>query len=101
MAQDVLYATGFFEIGDQFYDGHGQLRTVTDVLLCHYLRRKTYKVLYEVDNSGEFIDLVFGYENVEIPQPAIPKPKEKPNLRLTSKPTNPNAVCDGEEDPDG
>jgi hypothetical protein len=81
--KEVLYATGTFEIGDQFYDDTGSLRTVTDVLVCHYLRKGTFRVLYEVDSSGEYIELrMRGFG--DLPQP--PKPittERKPKLRLT------------------
>lgn len=55
--KEVLYATGTFEIGDQFYDEQGQLRTVTDVLVCHYIKRGQFRVLYEIDNNGSFTEL--------------------------------------------
>jgi hypothetical protein len=83
--KEVLYATGAFEIGDQFYDDTGDLRTVTDVLVCHYLRRGTFKVLYEVDQSGEFIELrMRGFG--ELPQTMKQQTtnhEHKPKLRLT------------------
>ena len=80
--KEVLYATGTFEIGDQFYDDTGNLRTVTDVLVCHYLRKGTFKVLYEVDRSGEYIELrMRGFG--DLPQPPKPATSEhKPKLRL-------------------
>lgn len=59
MLKNKLYATAFFEIGEQVYDENGVVHTVTDILLCHYVGRGTYKVLYELDNSKEFIDLRF------------------------------------------
>lgn len=55
--REVLYATGAFEIGDYFYDAAGNERKVTDVLVCHYLRSGNFRVLYEVDGSGEYIEL--------------------------------------------
>ena len=53
----VLYATAFYAVGDQFYDENMVVHTVTDVLLCHYVRRGLFKVLYEIDNNGEFVEL--------------------------------------------
>lgn len=87
MKRDILYATGFFEIGDTFYDEEGHLRTVTDVLVCHYIRRGTYKILYEVDSCGQFQEVLLrGFGDLpqnqkanDQPDPIMPfTPKIKP-----------------------
>lgn len=58
MKNDILYATGSFEIGDVFFDDAGEQHTITDVRVCHYMRSGTFQVSYEVDNSGEYVDLI-------------------------------------------
>ena len=55
--KEVLYATGAFEIGDCFLDGEGTSHTITDVLVCHYLREGKFVVLYETDGSGSYVKL--------------------------------------------
>lgn len=83
--KEVLYATGTFEIGDQFYDESGQLRTVTDVLVCHYMKRGHFRVLYEVDNNGSFIELrMQGFGELPTPtkQPEQKRTESKRILRL-------------------
>lgn len=80
--KEVLYATGVFEIGDQFYDDIGTLRTVTDVLVCHYMRKGTFKVLYEVDNSKQFVELKMqGFGDLPSEKKA---PTQKPILQLNN-----------------
>lgn len=82
MTNNILYATGFFEVGDTFFDEHGQQHLITDVMLCHYIKSGTYRVFYEVDNSGEFVDLVMkGFEE-------FPATKQKPELRVINFPKN-------------
>lgn len=85
--KEVLYATGAFEIDDTFFDDTGTLRTITDVLVCHYMKRGSFRVLYEVDGSGEYVELKlrgFG----ELPQnrtqqsTPIRKLGDKSSLRL-------------------
>lgn len=89
MIREILYATGFFEIGDTFLDESGQQHTVTDVLLCHYIKHGNYKVLYEVDNSGEFKELMLkGIGELPV-QPAVQK-TNKPHLHLMSSKTDEN-----------
>lgn len=87
MVHKILYATGFFEIGDTFLDEFGQQHTVTDVLLCHYLKHGNYKVLYEVDNSGEFKELMMKGVGELPTQPAKKKPT-KPHLHLMAPKTD-------------
>lgn len=57
MPKEVLYATGVFEIGDTFTDETGAGHIVTDVLVCHYIKEGAFKVLYELDGSGNFVQL--------------------------------------------
>ena len=91
--KEVLYATGTFEIGDQFYDEKGQLRTVTDVLICHYLKRGQFRVRYEVDDNGAFIELRlqgFGELPTKQKQPAQKHAEPKRILRMyENRETNP------------
>lgn len=75
--KNVRYATGCFEIGDVFFDSDGNPHVITDVLLCHYIKSGAYKVLYEVDKGGTFVELQ--------PQEAAVcpgKPQAKPPLQL-------------------
>ena len=84
MKRDILYATGFFEIGDKFYDGFHREHTVTDILVCHRIAAGTYKVLYEVDGSGEFVELdVRGFED---DLPKRPAEVNRRNFHLTGNP---------------
>lgn len=57
MAKTVLYATGFFNIGDMFLDAAGNPHTITNILVCHYMKDGAFKVLYEMDDSGEFVEI--------------------------------------------
>lgn len=94
MKHDVLYATGLFDIGDSFLDDHGNVQTVTDIQVTHYVGKGLYKVLYEVNNSGEYLDLrLRGFH-------------EMPGVDQTSRKNNkvvqfPNGIKSTENDPFG
>lgn len=83
MNREVLYAVGKFEIGDTFLDEEDQMHLITDVLVCHYVKNGIYRVLYEVDASGEFIEL---HPYVK-EQPVIRQ--NKPILHLTGQKKKP------------
>ena len=90
MPKEILYATGMFEMGDQFYDDTGRLRTVTNILVCHNMRRGTFKVLYELDESGRFEEVAMqGF--FDTTQNNNPVQKKKPTLQFTNakKPKDP------------
>lgn len=90
MPKEVLYATGFFEIGDTFIDKDGNTRVVTDILVCHYLKDGAFKVLYEVDNSGLFEMIKFqGFDAEE-------KPEQKRNILQMPTPVY-EAADDGDQ----
>lgn len=92
MPKDVYYATGVFEIGDTFCGEDGHLHVITDVLVCHYIGRGVYKVLYEVDQCGEFTELVLQAE-----PPALPPHKSM--LKLVPNKCISGPDLTGEEDP--
>ena len=93
MPREVLYATGVFDIGDQFYDSTGMLRTVTNVLVCHNIRRGTFKVLYELDDSGKFEEVSMqGFGK-------LPSEKTKPVLQFVPTKKQKDPFFGGGEEP--
>ncbi len=79
--KEVMYAFGFFEIGDQYYDENKIQHTITDVLICYYVKSDTYKVLYELDHSQEFVHLIRPTSVKEVPEP-VPASNTESNGRL-------------------
>ena len=105
--KEVLYATGFFEIGDTFEDAEGNQHTITDVLVMHYIKRGSYRVLYEVDNAGDFTDLKLrGFGNLEdlakqvMQQSALSRKKvDNKNLQLIPPQGDDSPTIIGERNP--
>jgi hypothetical protein len=75
------------------------VHTLTDILLCHYVSLGTYKVLYELDNSKQFIDLRF--QGLDDQAAKEHTKQQKPMLTLAGAKyaTKTEKPC-GEQEPD-
>lgn len=57
-----------FEIGDKVQDGRtGAVHTITDIACIHYLKAGRVEFRYELNNSGQYIEIaVPKVEHIEI-----------------------------------
>ena len=68
-------------------------------MVVHYLRRGTYKVLYEVDYNQPFVELVLkDYDALMGANAQIPRHMQRPNLEIIPKKAQNAPPNTGEED---
>ena len=48
-----------FELGDKIPDGD-KMRTITEIVCLHYVKKQCVEFMYELDNSGKLVYIIPG-----------------------------------------